>query len=51
MCKIQKDIGLGITGQRFWGCNWTTLTIAGGKLSRLRHNLQQNVQMLKTRNS
>ena len=39
LCKIQKDIGLVKTGQRFSVCNWTTLTIAGkvtGELSRLR---------------
>jgi hypothetical protein len=36
MCKIQKDIMLGKTGQRFLGCNWTTLTKAGGELSRHR---------------
>jgi len=28
MCKIELDIGLDKTGQRFGGCNWTTLTIA-----------------------
>ena len=45
MWKIQTDIGLGKTVQRFWGCNWTTLAIAGGEISRHRNLLTAKCQI------